>query len=128
MKIRPTLVFAIGWFAILAYMFLFCGCAPTPRVPTTTYSVDVEGNVIDERGTLIDYRFDVGDKARHKCGIDVVVIDRRYEYVWHHAYYKERDEGDVSPKQIEYKIVLFTHDSGLIGRWVLDIELETIDE
>lgn len=68
--------------------------ASTPRVPTTTYTVNMDGQVMDEEGTLIDYRFDIGDKAKHKCGVDVVIIDRRYREVWHHAYYKERDEGN----------------------------------
>ncbi len=115
----------MGWFVIVAYTVLFCGCMPsTPKVPTTTYTVNMDGQVIDEEGTLIDYRFDIGDKVRHKCGVDVTIVDRRYREVWGHAYYKERDEGNVVTKHIEYAVVVFLNDTGFVERWVLDIELE----
>lgn len=117
----------LGCFVIMVYMFLFCGCAPTPKVPMTTYAVNMEGQVMDEEGTLIDYRFDIGDKVRHKCGVDVIVVDRRYERVRFHAYYKKRDEGNVATKHIEYEVVVFLNDTGFVERWVLDIELESTE-
>lgn len=118
----------MGWFVLLAYVVLFCGCVPPTHTPSRpTYTVNMDGQVIAQDGTLIDYRFDIGDTVRHKCGIDVVVIDRRYREVWEHAYYKSQDEGNVSAKHILYEVVLFTHHYGLIDRWVLAIELEPIE-
>jgi len=125
MKTRPTTwILALAWLLIVIVMICCGGCANSDyEPPAPPHTVNADDSVTLEDGTVIEYKFNVGDKARHKCGKDVVITDRTVSYVVGRGRYVKQNEG-YKKEDITYQVLVFTEEDGFTTEWVYEYELE----